>query len=261
MERNIRPSGRSLLESRQVTLTNLNLSTTTYGAVVRVGDTSVICGISAELCEPSIERPGEGYIVPNVVLSPLSNPKHRAGPPSDQAQALSAQILDLVLTTSPDLPSSLCVERGKCVWTLYVDIQFLNYDGNALDSAWLALTSALSQLKLPPVQYNSDLTRGVVVDGVPTRVPFGGENTFACSFIGIDEGKYLIIDPDEDEESLATESVCVVIDQERRLRYLYKGGIGLGQEDIKRCIELAGERAGYLSFVLEESTNKMQISD
>jgi len=62
LERNIRPSGRSLLESRQVTLSHLNLSSTTYGTVVRIGNTSVVCGISAELAEPTVETPGEGYI-------------------------------------------------------------------------------------------------------------------------------------------------------------------------------------------------------
>jgi exosome complex component RRP43 len=174
---------------------------------------------------------------------------------------LSAQILSLILSISPDLPSSLCIERGKCVWTLYIDIQFLNYDGNALDSAWLAVTSALSRTQLPPIQFNPDLNRGVVVDGVPTKTAFTGENTFACSFVGIDEGKYILIDPDEEEESLATENVCIVIDQERRLRYLDKRGIGLKSENIKRCIELAADRAGYLSFILEESSSKIQISE
>lgn len=250
------------------------MSSTTFGTVVRTGNTSVVCTITAELAEPTVEKPDEGYIgilslvalsnfptVPNVVLSPLSNPKHRPGPPSDQAQALSARLLQLLIATSPNLATSLCIERGKCVWTLYIDVQFLNYDGNALESAWLALTAALSRVQLPPIVFNPDLNRGVIVDGQPVKIEFQGENTFACSFVGIDEGKYLICDPDEEEESLATESVCVVIDQEWRLRYLYKGGIGFTRDKLKRCIQLAGERAGYLSFVVEQSASKVQISE
>jgi exosome complex RNA-binding protein Rrp42 (RNase PH superfamily) len=62
LERNIRPSGRSLLESRQVTLSHINFSSTTFGSVVKIGDTSVVCGISAELAEPTVEKPAEGYI-------------------------------------------------------------------------------------------------------------------------------------------------------------------------------------------------------
>ena len=147
------------------------------------------------------------------------------------------------------------------MWSLYIDVQFLNYDGNALDSAWLALTSTLSRVQLPPILFHFDLNRGVIIDGQPIKIDFQGENTFACSFVGIDEGKYILFDPDEEEESLATESVCVVIDQERRLRYLYKGGIGLSRDNLRRCIELAGERVGYLSFVVEESASKIQISE
>jgi exosome complex RNA-binding protein Rrp42 (RNase PH superfamily) len=100
-----------------------------------------------------------------------------------------------------------------------------------------------------------------VVDGIPVKIIFGGEGTFACSFVGIDEGKYILIDPDQEEEELATDTACVVIDQERRLRYLFKGGIGLQRGDIRRCVELAGERAGYLGFIVEDSASKIQISD
>jgi exosome complex RNA-binding protein Rrp42 (RNase PH superfamily) len=116
-------------------------------------------------------------------------------------------------------------------------------------------------MQLPPVQFNPDLNRGIIIDGIPSKVVFGGENTFACSFVGIDEGKYILFDPDEEEEGLATGAVSVVVDQERRIRYLYNGGIGIKRKDIKRCIELAGERAGYLSFILEESASKIQVSD
>jgi exosome complex component RRP43 len=201
-------------------------------------------------------------LVPNVVLSPLSHPKHKPGPPSDQAQSLSAQIYSLILAICPNLPSALCIERGKCAWTLYIDVQFLNYDGNAFDPAWLAVSSTLSRIQLPPITFNTDLNRGVIVDGgAPAKLPFAGENTFACSFVGIDEGKYVLFDPDEEEESLATEMMTVVTDEERRLRYLFKSGIGLKRDDIKRCIELAGERAGYLSFVLEKSASKIQTSE
>jgi exosome complex RNA-binding protein Rrp42 (RNase PH superfamily) len=74
--------------------------------------------------------------------------------------------------------------------------------------------------------------------------------------VGIDQGKYVLADPDEEEESLATETVIVAVDLDRRLRYLYKSGNDLKREDIKRCVDLAGERAGYLSFITEESSNK-----
>jgi exosome complex RNA-binding protein Rrp42 (RNase PH superfamily) len=116
-------------------------------------------------------------------------------------------------------------------------------------------------MELPPIQFNPDLDRGVIIDGIQSRLAFQGGNTFSCSFVGIDEGKYILVDPDEEEEDLATENMFVVIDQERRLRYLYKGGIGFTKDHIKKCIAIAGDRAGYLSFIIEDSGNKIQTSD
>lgn len=37
----------------------------------------------------------------------------------------------------------LCVEEGQLVWVLYVDLYCLDYDGNFLDAAIVALVSAL----------------------------------------------------------------------------------------------------------------------
>jgi exosome complex component RRP43 len=39
--------------------------------------------------------------------------------------------------------TSLCIEPGKSVWTLYVDATCINYDGNAFDAALLAMIAAL----------------------------------------------------------------------------------------------------------------------
>ena len=105
----------------------------------------------------------------------------------------------------------------------------------------------------------------MVVDGVPAALawPSAGEGGgwFACSFVGVDEGRYVLVDPDEEEEELATGRCVVVVDAERRVRWLYSGGIGLGRREIKKCVELAAERAGYLSFVLEESAKNVEMSN
>jgi len=147
------------------------------------------------------------------------------------------------------------------VWSLYIDVEFLNFDGNAFDVAWLGVSAGLAKVRLPRVLFDVDLERGVVVDGEPVELAWSGEGAFACSFVGIDEGRYILIDPDQEEEELATANVCVVIDQEQRIRHLFKGGVGLGREDIKICVELASERAGYLSFILQEAASKLGTSN
>jgi exosome complex RNA-binding protein Rrp42 (RNase PH superfamily) len=39
--------------------------------------------------------------------------------------------------------SSLCIHPGKSCWVLYVDATCINYDGNALDAALIAMVAAL----------------------------------------------------------------------------------------------------------------------
>lgn len=121
IEQNVRPDGRPLHKFRKTTLTVGAISTADGSAMVRIGGTTVICGIKAEISEPKIRFPEEGYLgnkgfffffnlfffmdntvasckisnfviynqVPNVELSPICSPKFRPGPPSEQAQVAS----------------------------------------------------------------------------------------------------------------------------------------------------------------------------
>jgi len=85
----VRPDGRGLLKGRRVTVTPHTIATANGSSVVRLGATNVVCGIKAEVAVPLVATPTEGYVVPNVDLSPLCSSKYRPGPPSDAAQVLS----------------------------------------------------------------------------------------------------------------------------------------------------------------------------
>ena len=37
----------------------------------------------------------------------------------------------------------LCIQAGKAVWVIYADLICINYDGNVLDCAYMALSGAL----------------------------------------------------------------------------------------------------------------------
>jgi len=64
--------------------------------VVRIGNTSVVCGIKAEVAEPNVNTPREGYLVPNVELPPMCSPNFKPGPPSELAQVLSETVNKLL---------------------------------------------------------------------------------------------------------------------------------------------------------------------
>lgn len=50
----------------------------------------------------------------------------------------------------------LCIEPGHAVWVLYADIICLNYDGNAMDAAIIALMAALKHGKVSESLVSND---------------------------------------------------------------------------------------------------------
>jgi len=100
--------------------------------------------------------------VPNVDLPAMCSPKFKPGPPTEEAQVLSDRlneiltmfvffyphnlwkVSDIRRLRSNFLPlTTLCIEPGKSVWVLYVDVTCIGYDGNVFDATLLAVISAL----------------------------------------------------------------------------------------------------------------------
>jgi exosome complex component RRP43 len=79
-----------------------------------MGDTTMVCGIKAEIAEPDSARPNEGFIsmstsayqsidqadvlVPNIDLPALCSPRFKPGPPVEEAQVYSNQLYDLLIS-------------------------------------------------------------------------------------------------------------------------------------------------------------------
>jgi len=131
----IRPSGRALDQHRPFTLTTSSLSHAHGSAVVRTGDTAVVCGVRGEILSLAPGDDTKGYesygnnlsmstatgstgsggiggagwgglIVPNIELSTGCSKHYPLGPPSDVAQALAQRLFDLInITKVVDLTS------------------------------------------------------------------------------------------------------------------------------------------------------------
>lgn len=96
----VRPDGRALEESRQIQIHSCPIAKCFGSATVKIGLSTVICAIKAEIAKPLPARPKDGYFVPNIDLPPLCSVKFRAGPPSQFTQAISEQINELFLKYS-----------------------------------------------------------------------------------------------------------------------------------------------------------------
>lgn len=156
LEHDIRPDGRDLMKFRPIILNIDSIGTADGSSIVKIGNTTVVCGIKAELAVPKATATDSGFIVPNIELTPLCSPKYRPGPPAEDAQILSQCLLDVINNSGMIDLKELCVTKEKLVWTLYCDLACLDHDGAVLDAAIVALVAALKSVKLPQVVYNNE---------------------------------------------------------------------------------------------------------
>ncbi|KAL7422627.1 hypothetical protein Q5752_001918 [Cryptotrichosporon argae] len=156
LARGYRPDGRKLAASRAASVNAGSIATADGSALVRLGDTTVVCGIKAEVAEPDSARPNEGFIVPNIDLPALCSPKFKPGPPGDEAQTLSSWLYELLISSQTVPLDSLCISPGRAAWALYIDVVCINYDGNAFDAAVLAAMAALRDTRLPRANVDDD---------------------------------------------------------------------------------------------------------
>ncbi|KAK7060869.1 hypothetical protein VNI00_000602 [Paramarasmius palmivorus] len=266
----VRPDGRAGDEWRDIDINVGSISTANGSALVRMGNTTIVCGVKAEIAEPELDRPNDGFLVPNIDLPAICSSKFKPGPPSEEAQVLSERLNDVLvelvaLSSSNIVPrSSLCIEPSKSVWTLYVDATCINYDGNAFDAALLAMVSALRNTTLPEATYDEITGRTICyrpdskahpgrklkVDD--SRLPIG------LSF-GIFDGSHILADPTSFEEPLLDTTVSIVLDSKGQLSSVNQIGVGAlsnnganegmqvdgnapSQDALLQCIALAKKR-------------------
>lgn len=184
-----RSNGRAPDEPRPLAANLSSLSHTQGSAVVRMGDTTVVCGVRGETLltssisnhradNVSTELKDYDLLVPNVELATGCAPQFLpGGPPSTLAQTLSSRIYSLLHTSKLVQPDSLRIRHAPptdgdrmeedvdddaegqhvvAYWVLYIDIFFISFDGNPFDAAWAATLAALSDTKIPRASYDAD---------------------------------------------------------------------------------------------------------
>ncbi|KAF2207492.1 hypothetical protein CERZMDRAFT_102389 [Cercospora zeae-maydis SCOH1-5] len=281
-----RPSGRSPEQFRTPTINTGSLSHSNGSAVVRVGDTAVVCGVRAEILLASDipSPPGDdinddetiehlGLIVPNLELSTGCSPAHLPGnAPGSVAQSLSYRISRLLndsgAITADDLrvqyvqPASdgeTTDEAGKTVtkafWTLYVDILCLALDGNALDAAWLAVSAALHDTRLPSARWDPDRecvvcsplschARSLQIRDLPSVTTFGVFTTASPLKAASNTHTWLLADPDAFEEENCTQSLTIAIrpnggDDQLIAKLESSGGKHVNRQTVQTALQLA----------------------
>lgn len=254
----VRPDGRGLLDFRNTSINLGSVNTADGSSLVRIGNTTVTCGIKAELTNPPIDRPDQGWIVPNVTMLPMCCDRIRRGPPTHQAQVLS-QYVNTVLNTPGIINfKELCLASGKLSWVLYIDAYVLNHDGNLVDACMLAVVAALSDLRLPrmtPVE--EEIPRIIEPKAVQLSL---GPLPFTVSFGQFRD--HVLADPTDEEEAQLHATIALTQDSSGNVISISQpspGSEGLAAsgcnpafslDQIMQCCGQTKERVNHLASLL-----------
>nr|CAI46226.1 hypothetical protein [Homo sapiens] len=229
LKENCRPDGRELGEFRTTTVNIGSISTADGSALVKLGNTTVICGVKA----------------------------FRSGPPGEEAQVASQFIADVIENSQIIQKEDLCISPGKLVWVLYCDLICLDYDGNILDACTFALLAALKNVQLPEVTINEETALAEVNLKKKSYLNIR-THPVATSFAVFDD-TLLIVDPTGEEEHLATGTLTIVMDEEGKLCCLHKpGGSGLTGAKLQDCMSRAVTRHKEVKKLMDEVIKSMK---
>lgn len=230
-----RGDGRSLDEYRDISIETNVISKAEGSARVKLGGTQVIVGIKPTIGEPFPDTPDVGVLMTNCELLPMADPTFEPGPPSPESVEL-ARVVDRGIRESEmvDL-KKLCIEEGKKVWMLFIDLHVIDNCGNLFDTANLAVNAALQDCKIPKASYVNDeviINKEEMMD-----VPLVHKVSLS-TFVKV--GDNIVVDPSLEEESVLDARISIGSTEEGNICSMQKGGDAtLSKEEILNCVHIA----------------------
>lgn len=226
-----RADGRGPEEPRSLVIEKNYVKTAEGSARARLGNTDVLVGVKMDLGEPYPDTPNAGVLSTSAELIPMASPNFEAGPPSPQAIELARVVDRGIRETHTINMEKLCLEPGKKVWVLFIDIHVLDYDGNLFDAASYGAMAALLCTKVPGSKANVE-DFPLPVERVPVSV--------TCAKIK----DTIVVDPNLDEENIADARLTVATDENGDVRAMQKGLNGsFTYDEIKRIVSVS-QRVG-----------------
>ncbi|CAH3193225.1 unnamed protein product [Porites evermanni] len=156
IEQDFRSDGRSCQDYRHFEVETGIVSNTSGSARLRLSKTDVLVGVKAEIGEPRIQKPDQGYVEFFVDCSANASPEFE-GRGGDELGAMLAKTLERAYNhkSAIDL-HSLCILPGKQCWVLYIDALVLECGGNLFDSLSMAVKAALYNTRIPNVAVSTE---------------------------------------------------------------------------------------------------------
>lgn len=233
-----RLDGREMTEYREIRVEQGFIERAEGSARVHIGKTEVLVGTKVEIGEPFSDTPNEGVLTVNVELVPLASPSYEPGPPDENSIEL-ARIVDRGIRESKMIETGkLCLEPGKKVIVVFVDVYVLNHDGNLIDASALAAVSALLGTTMP----NFESEEGdVKVKPGSSPLPVT-QHPVTVTLAKI--GSKLVVDPQLEEEQVMDARISMAVDDDDNICAIQKGCSGfLTPEQVLEAGRLVLEKA------------------
>ncbi len=239
----VREHERGNMDYRNITLELNKIPHAEGSAQVDIGNTKVLVGVKIDVGMPLPDKPEEGALITGAELLPIAAAEYETGPPSPEAIEF-ARVVDRGIRAAEvvDL-SSLFIEKDR-VWTVFVDIYVLNYDGNLFDAGALAATSALLSARMPKYE-----DAKVVREGNLGKLKTKGLAT-SCTFAKV--GSKILLDPNANEEEIMSARLTIANDT-NSIRAMQKGLSGsFTVDEIENMIDATFEKSKYLRDVMKK---------
>ncbi|MDE1865259.1 MAG: exosome complex protein Rrp42 [Candidatus Micrarchaeota archaeon] len=241
---NAREDGRGAYDFRDIKLTAGLLQNAEGSAQAQIGNTTVLAGVKLDIEEPMPDTPKQGNLIMSAELLPLASEAYETGPPSPQAIEFG-RVVDRGIRHGNCIDlESLFIEDEK-VWTVFIDLYVLNYDGNLFDAGTLAAMGALMNTKVPKVEdgeaVREDRTKKMKINNIVTSTTFAKIKD------------KIILDPNGDEEMAADCRLTIATDGEK-VKSMQKGKSGgLFKSEIEEMLGTAFNKHKGLKDILESS--------
>ena len=257
LNKQTRADNRKFNEGRKVIVSTGTIDTADGSSSVKLGNSSCLTGLKAiAIKPPSDSTKGEVSIQ---VRMPHNWDQIRHNHPylgdSETVSSSLANKLTESLLACLDL-NSLVIIPGRYVWSLEIELIYLDYDGNYEDLAFVSLLTCLRDTSLPEVTvktssddqmsnllslqdelvYSKKKFTKLVLDEVPLN----------CTFVQLKDN--FLLDPTLDEESLASGclSITATCPSGTITSVVKLGGSPMSEEVLPQLLQVVGQRCKYL---------------
>jgi exosome complex component RRP45 len=263
LQAGIRVDGRKVDEAR---LVDFEFSSTQHGTVtVRLGKTKVLSSVTAEVVEPTADRPAEGFVTFSVDLSPMASEvlvleylsSGRSSSTLEEASEIVRFLQQLIRESNAIDTETLCIVAGVQVWAIRVDIHVLDHGGNVLDACCMAALASLLHMRRPDVTI---VGNDVFIHSIEEREPIAltiHHLPISVSFGIFSDGDLVAVDPNLQEESVMEGTLSIAVNAHKEVCAFRKaGGAPMETTAIFKCASSAYLRATEVTMQLEKALSK-----